>query len=225
MTESPAGHNRDGAVASVAGRLLVDGNLIRGAVVVDGGRIVDVRIGDARNVGPVARRRGSTPTSSRRASSICRSTAPSAWRSGGDPIALRALAARLPSTGVTTFLPTAGQRDAAAYRAAARRLSHAARDDARARACPACTWKGRCCRPRGRARTRRRHRRRGRDAGRRAGRAARRGRRPAGDAGARAPGRARAHRRLRRRASSSASATRTRPSSRRSRRSTRARRW
>ena len=46
MTESPAADNRESAVAAVAGRLLVDGNLVRGAVLVERGRIVDVRLGD-----------------------------------------------------------------------------------------------------------------------------------------------------------------------------------
>src|SRR3954469_21673373 len=50
MTESPSTHNREGTVASVAGRLLVDGNLVKGGLVIDRGRIVDVRLGD---VGPL----------------------------------------------------------------------------------------------------------------------------------------------------------------------------
>ena len=55
MTESPAGHNQGGAVAAVTGRLLVDGNLVRGALVIERGRIVDVRIGAAGNGGNVGR--------------------------------------------------------------------------------------------------------------------------------------------------------------------------
>src|SRR4051794_41794418 len=50
MTESPSTHNREGTVASVAGRLLVDGNLVKGGVLIERGRIVDVRLGD---VGPL----------------------------------------------------------------------------------------------------------------------------------------------------------------------------
>ena len=51
---------------------------------------------------------------------------------GGDAQALRALAARLPSTGVTTFLPTAVSAGAADYRALAAALA-AARGAAGAR--------------------------------------------------------------------------------------------
>src|SRR4051812_49726270 len=50
MTESPSTHNREGTVASVAGRLLVDGNLVKGALLIERGQIVDVRLGE---VGPL----------------------------------------------------------------------------------------------------------------------------------------------------------------------------
>ena len=115
MTESPAGHNRDGAVAAVAGRLLVDGSLVRGAVVVERGRIVDVRIGDA----------GSLPSPRLDAEIVSpglvdlQVNGGFGLEVGADAGALRALAARLPSTGVTTFLPTAVSSRAAEYRALA----------------------------------------------------------------------------------------------------------
>ena len=53
------------------------------------------------------RRRDSTPTSCRPGWSTCRCNGGFGLEVGGDAGALRALAARLPSTGVTTFLPTA----------------------------------------------------------------------------------------------------------------------
>jgi N-acetylglucosamine-6-phosphate deacetylase len=118
MTESPAGHNREDAVASVVGRLLVDGNLIRGAVVVEGGRIVDVRIGDERNVGPLPSPRLDADIVSPGLVDL-QVNGGFGLEVGGDAAALRALAARLPSTGVTTFLPTLVSSDAAEYRAAA----------------------------------------------------------------------------------------------------------
>ncbi len=115
MTESPAGHNRAGAVAAVAGRLLVDGSLVRGAVVVERGRIVDVRIGDV----------GSLPAPRLDAEIVSpglvdlQVNGGFGLEVGADGEALRALAARLPSTGVTTFLPTTVSSGAAAYRAVA----------------------------------------------------------------------------------------------------------
>ena len=114
MTESPPGHNRDDAVASIAGRLLVDGNLIRGAVVIEGGRIVDVRIGDV----------GRLPSPRLDADMVSpglvdlQVNGGFGLEVGGDPVSLRALAARLPSTGVTTFLPTVVSGRVEEYRAA-----------------------------------------------------------------------------------------------------------
>ena len=115
MAESPAGHNRDGAVAAVVGRLLIDGRLVKGAVVVERGRIVDVRIGDA----------GSLPSPRLDAEIVSpglvdlQVNGGFGLEVGADAGALRALAARLPSTGVTTFLPTAVSSRAAEYRALA----------------------------------------------------------------------------------------------------------
>jgi len=121
MTESPAGHNQGGAVAAVTGRLLVDGNLVRGALVIERGRIVDVRIGGAGNVGNVGRL-----PSPRIDAEIVSPGLVDLQVNGGfglevgaDGQALRDLAARLPSTGVTTFLPAAVSAGAADYRALA----------------------------------------------------------------------------------------------------------
>src|SRR5262245_3850992 len=128
MTETPAGHNRDGSVSSVAGRLLVDGNLVRGAIVLDGARIADVRLGDV----------GSLPAPRLDAELISpglvdlQVNGGFGFEVGGDAAALRALAARLPSTGVSTFLPTAVSSGAADYRAVAAALA-SARDAAGAR--------------------------------------------------------------------------------------------
>ena len=110
-TESPQPHNR----FSVAGRLLLDGRLAEGAVVVDGGRIVEVREGTA----------GDLPAPRLKAAIVSpglvdlQCNGAFGLEVGGDPAALAELARRLPSTGVTTFLPTVISSDAAAYRAAA----------------------------------------------------------------------------------------------------------
>ncbi|HXJ23520.1 MAG TPA: N-acetylglucosamine-6-phosphate deacetylase [Polyangia bacterium] len=110
-TESPQPHNR----FSVAGRLLLDGRLAEGAVVVDGGRIVEVREGTA----------GDLPAPRLKAAIVSpglvdlQCNGAFGLEVGGDPAALAELARRLPSTGVTTFLPTVISADAAAYRAAA----------------------------------------------------------------------------------------------------------
>jgi N-acetylglucosamine-6-phosphate deacetylase len=115
MTESPPGHNRHGAVASVAGRLLVDGDLVRGAVVIERGRIVEVRLGDV----------AALPSPRLDADLVSpglvdlQVNGAFGLEVGGDPVSLRALAAQLPSTGVTTFLPTAVSAAATEYRALA----------------------------------------------------------------------------------------------------------
>jgi len=115
MTETPAGHNREGSVSAVTGRLLVDGNLVRGALVLDGGRIAEVRLGDV----------GALPAARIDAELVSpglvdlQVNGGFGLEVGGDASALRALAARLPSTGVTTFLPTAVSSGAADYRAVA----------------------------------------------------------------------------------------------------------
>src|SRR5436190_24356130 len=106
MTESPPAHNRDGAVASVTGRLLVDGNLIQGAAVIADGRIVDVRLGGAGEVGALPAPRLDADIVSPGLIDL-QVNGGFGLEVGGDPVALRGLAAQLPSSGVTTFLPTA----------------------------------------------------------------------------------------------------------------------
>ncbi len=121
MTESPAAHNREGAVASVAGRLLVDGNLVKGALVIERGRIVDVRFGD---VGPLPSPRLDAEIVSPGLVDL-QVNGGFGLEIGGDGRALRALAGRLPSTGVTTFLPTAVSSGPADYRALGAALADA----------------------------------------------------------------------------------------------------
>src|SRR5262245_45814413 len=115
MTETPAGHNREGTVSAVTGRLLVDGNLVRGALLLDGGRIAEVRLGD---VGTLPAPRIDAEVVSPGLVDL-QVNGGFGLEVGGDASALRALAARLPSTGVTAFLPTAVSSGAADYRAVA----------------------------------------------------------------------------------------------------------
>ena len=109
-TESPVGHNR----YAVIGRLLVRGELVPGALVVEGDRIVDVRTGAT----------GTLPEIQIAADIVSpglvdlQVNGGFGLEVGADPAALRALAGRLPSTGVTTFLPTLVSGRAADYRAA-----------------------------------------------------------------------------------------------------------
>jgi N-acetylglucosamine-6-phosphate deacetylase len=117
MTESTAGHNRGGPVSAVTGRLLVDGNLLPGAVVIEGDRIVEVRIAGASGAGDL----GPLPSPRLDAAIVSpglvdlQVNGAFGLEVGGDAAALRALAARLPSTGVTTFLPAAVSAGAADY--------------------------------------------------------------------------------------------------------------
>ncbi len=110
-TELPRRHNR----FSVVGRLLLDGQLVDGAVIVDGERIVEVRAGEL----------GAIPEPRLEAAIVSpglvdlQCNGGFGLEVGGDPAALRALAARLPATGVTTFLPALVSAGPAAYRAAA----------------------------------------------------------------------------------------------------------
>jgi N-acetylglucosamine-6-phosphate deacetylase len=110
-TESLGGHNR----YAVTGRLLVDGRLEPGAVVVEGGVIVEVRTGAA----------GALPEARVEAEIVSpglvdlQVNGAFGLEVGADAGALCALAARLPETGVTTFLPTLVSGDAASLRAAA----------------------------------------------------------------------------------------------------------
>ena len=114
-TESPHGHNR----YSVTGRLLLDGRMVPGALVVDGDRIVEVRTSGV----------GELPGPRLEASIVSpglidlQCNGGFGFQVGGDVEALRGLAARLPSTGVTTFLPTVVSARAADYRAVAAALA------------------------------------------------------------------------------------------------------
>jgi N-acetylglucosamine-6-phosphate deacetylase len=114
-TESPHGHNR----YSVTGQLLLDGRLVSGAVVVDGDRIVEVRTsGIGELPGP---RLEAALLSPGLIDLQCNGGF--GFEVGGEAEALRGLAARLPSTGVTTFLPTVVSAGAADYRAVAAALA------------------------------------------------------------------------------------------------------
>ncbi len=114
-TESPHAHNR----YSVTGRLLLDGRLVLGALVVEGERIVEVRTDGAGELpGP---RLDAEIVSPGLIDLQCNGGF--GFEVGGDAEALRALAARLPSTGVTTFLPTVVSARAADYRAVAAALA------------------------------------------------------------------------------------------------------
>jgi N-acetylglucosamine-6-phosphate deacetylase len=117
-TESPHGHNR----YSVTGRLLVDGRLVSGALVVEGDRIVEVRTDAVGKLpGP---RLDAAIVSPGLIDLQCNGAF--GLEVGGSATALRMLAERLPETGVTTFLPSivsaapAHYREAAAAFAAAR---------------------------------------------------------------------------------------------------------
>lgn len=114
-TESPHGHNR----YSVTGRLLLDGRLVPGALVVDGDRIVEVRTDTVGELpGP---RLDAAIVSPGLIDLQCNGGF--GFEVGADAQALRGLAARLPSTGVTTFLPTVISARAADYRAVAAALA------------------------------------------------------------------------------------------------------
>ena len=114
-TESPHGHNR----YSVTGRLLLDGRLVPGALVVEGDRIVEVRT-DA--VGQLPGPRLEVEIVSPGLIDL-QCNGAFGFEVGSDAEALRALAARLPSTGVTTFLPSVVSALPAHYRAVAAALA------------------------------------------------------------------------------------------------------
>ena len=110
-TESPRGHNR----FAVTGDLLVDGRLVPGALVVEGERIVEVRTGAAGEL--PAPRLDAAIVSPGLIDLQCNGAF--GFEVGGDAAALRALGARLPSTGVTSFLPSIVSAAPAHYRAVA----------------------------------------------------------------------------------------------------------
>jgi len=114
-TESPSIHNR----ISVAGRLLLDGALVEGAVVVEGDRIVEVRAGASGELPGL--RLDAAIVSPGLIDLQCNGGF--GLEVGGDAAALRGLAAHLPETGVTAFLPTVISSGPPEYRAAAAALA------------------------------------------------------------------------------------------------------
>src|ERR1700736_5275931 len=90
-------------VFSVRGRLLLDGRMTLGVVIVKDGRIAEGRTGDLDS---------NIPGKLRNAHIISpglidlQVNGGFGYEVGGDPAALAGLAAALPATGVTSFLPT-----------------------------------------------------------------------------------------------------------------------
>ncbi|HVR60811.1 MAG TPA: N-acetylglucosamine-6-phosphate deacetylase [Polyangia bacterium] len=109
---------------TVTGRLLIAGALQRGAVIVDGRAIAAV-VGES-ELDAVA-----LPEPVLRANIVSpglidlQVNGAFGCEVGADASALRGLAAALPATGVTAFLPALVTRDAAGYRAARRAFGHA----------------------------------------------------------------------------------------------------
>ncbi|HVX94901.1 MAG TPA: N-acetylglucosamine-6-phosphate deacetylase, partial [Polyangia bacterium] len=98
------------------GRLLLDGELVPGVVLVEGGRIVEVRTGDL-----VSNIPGPTASAAIVAPGLIDLQINGGFgrEVGADAAALAALAAALPATGVTSFLPTLVSGGPDEYRAAA----------------------------------------------------------------------------------------------------------
>jgi N-acetylglucosamine-6-phosphate deacetylase len=112
-----------GGVFSVRGRLLLDGNLTQGVVVVQSGRIIEVRTGDLVSNIPKPVRDAYYVSPGLIDLQI---NGAFGHEVGGDAGALAALAAALPATGVTAFLPTLVSGSADGYRAGAAALRAAA---------------------------------------------------------------------------------------------------
>jgi N-acetylglucosamine-6-phosphate deacetylase len=108
----------------VRGRLLLDGRVTQGVVVVQGGRIIEVRTGDlVSNIpAPVHNAHYVSP-----GLIDLQINGAFGHEVGGDPDALAALAAALPATGVTSFLPTLVSGSPESYRAGAAALRAAAK--------------------------------------------------------------------------------------------------
>jgi N-acetylglucosamine-6-phosphate deacetylase len=107
----------------VRGRLLLDGRITQGVVVVQNGRIIEVRTGDlASNIPkPVQNAHYVSP-----GLIDLQINGAFGHEVGGDAEALAGLAAALPTTGVTSFLPTLVSGTAESYRAGAAALRAAA---------------------------------------------------------------------------------------------------
>jgi N-acetylglucosamine-6-phosphate deacetylase len=101
---------------SVRGRLLLDGRMTLGVVIVKDGRIAEVRTGDLDSNIPAPVRNAHLVSPGLIDLQV---NGGFGYEVGGDAVALRALAASLPATGVTSFLPTLVSGTAAAYRAGA----------------------------------------------------------------------------------------------------------
>src|SRR5271154_4926242 len=104
---------------SVRGRLLLDGRMTLGVVIVKDGRIAEVRTGDLDSNIPLPVRSAHIVSPGLIDLQI---NGAFGHEVGGDVEALRALAAALPATGVTSFLPTLVSGRADAYRAGAAAL-------------------------------------------------------------------------------------------------------
>jgi N-acetylglucosamine-6-phosphate deacetylase len=123
MRTESRGTDNPGVSFSVRGRLLLDGRLTLGVVIVRDGRIAEVRTGDLDS---------NIPTPVRNAHLVSpglidlQVNGAFGHEVGGDAQALRALAAGLPATGVTSFLPTLVSGTADDYRAGAAALRAAA---------------------------------------------------------------------------------------------------
>jgi N-acetylglucosamine-6-phosphate deacetylase len=116
-TESPTSDNPSSF--SVRGRLLLDGRMTLGVVIVKDGRIAEVRTGDLdSNIPPPVRNAHIVSPGL----IDLQMNGGFGHEVGGDAAALAGLASRLPETGVTSFLPTITSGSAADYRAGAAAL-------------------------------------------------------------------------------------------------------
>src|SRR5262249_44128657 len=97
---------------AVAGRLVLESGLLPGALVVRGGKIVEVRLGDSREGLPET-----VHTASIVSAGFIDLQVNGAFGAeiGARAEAIAHLASRLPATGVTAFLPTLVSSDAAVY--------------------------------------------------------------------------------------------------------------
>jgi N-acetylglucosamine-6-phosphate deacetylase len=123
MRTESGGPDNPADTISVRGQLLLDGRLTLGVVIIRGGRIVEVRTGDLVTDIPEPVREAHLVSPGLIDLQV---NGAFGLEVGADAPALRALAARLPETGVTSFLPTLVSASDQAYRAAAAALEDAA---------------------------------------------------------------------------------------------------